>query len=216
MNHLRTFVLFIIQSISSFTMMIAIWLLSFLALEQTFLLSSVYALISGGLTFLTVGGVSNRRFVKKNGLTHKEYKYIEKNLKEAKEKILRLQRALVNVRSIQHAKRNIEMIRTVRKIYSNTKKEPKRFYKAEGFFYERLDSLVELAEKYSFLSSQPAKSKEMIVSLHETDSTLNSLNESVKKDLYIMLNDDVDTLHFELDVAKNSINRMKKTNRGIY
>lgn len=216
MNHLRTFVLFIIQSISSFTMMIAIWLLSFLALEQTFLLSSVYALISGGLTFLTVGGVSNRRFVKKNGLTHKEYKYIEKNLKEAKEKILRLQRALVNVRSIKHAKRNIEMIRTVRKIYSNTKKEPKRFYKAEGFFYERLDSLVELAEKYSFLSSQPAKSKEMIVSLHETDSTLNSLNESVKKDLYIMLNDDVDTLHFELDVAKNSINRMKKTNRGIY
>lgn len=216
MNHLRTFVLFMIQSISSFTMMIAIWLLSFLALEQTFLLSSVYALISGGLTFLTVGGVSNRRFVKKNGLTHKEYKYIEKNLKEAKEKILRLQRALVNVRSIQHAKRNIEMIRTVRKIYSNTKKEPKRFYKAEGFFYERLDSLVELAEKYSFLSSQPAKSKEMIVSLHETDSTLNSLNESVKKDLYIMLNDDVDTLHFELDVAKNSINRMKKTNRGIY
>lgn len=197
-------------------MMIAIWLLSFLALEQTFLLSSVYALISGGLTFLTVGGVSNRRFVKKNGLTHKEYKYIEKNLKEAKEKISRLQRALVNVRSIQHAKRNIEMIRTVRKIYSNTKKEPKRFYKAEGFFYERLDSLVELAEKYSFLSSQPAKSKEMIVSLHETDSTLNSLNESVKKDLYIMLNDDVDTLHFELDVAKNSINRMKKTNRGIY
>ncbi len=216
MNHLRTFVLFMIQSISSFTMMIAIWLLSFLALEQTFLLSSVYALISGGLTFLTVGGVSNRRFVKKNGLTHKEYKYIEKNLKEAKEKILRLQRALVNVRSIQHAKRNIEMIRTVRKIYSNTKKEPKRFYKAEGFFYERLDSLVELAEKYSFLSSQPAKSKEMTVSLHETDSTLNSLNESVKKDLYIMLNDDVDTLHFELDVAKNSINRMKKTNRGIY
>lgn len=216
MNHLRTFVLFMIQSISSFTMMIAIWLLSFLALEQTFLLSSVYALISGGLTFLTVGRVSNRRFVKKNGLTHKEYKYIEKNLKEAKEKISRLQRALVNVRSIQHAKRNIEMIRTVRKIYSNTKKEPKRFYKAEGFFYERLDSLVELAEKYSFLSSQPAKSKEMIVSLHETDSTLNSLNESVKKDLYIMLNDDVDTLHFELDVAKNSINRMKKTNRGIY
>lgn len=216
MNHLRTFVLFMIQSISSFTMMIAIWLLSFLALEQTFLLSSVYALISGGLTFLTVGRVSNRRFVKKNGLTHKEYKYIEKNLKEAKEKILRLQRALVNVRSIQHAKRNIEMIRTVRKIYSNTKKEPKRFYKAEGFFYERLDSVVELAEKYSFLSSQPAKSKEMIVSLHETDSTLNSLNESVKKDLYIMLNDDVDTLHFELDVAKNSINRMKKTNRGIY
>lgn len=213
---MRTFVLFMIQSISSFTMMIAIWLLSFLALEQTFLLSSVYALISGGLTFLTVGRVSNRRFVKKNGLTHKEYKYIEKNLKEAKEKILRLQRALVNVRSIQHAKRNIEMIRTVRKIYSNTKKEPKRFYKAEGFFYERLDSLVELAEKYSFLSSQPAKSKEMIVSLHETDSTLNSLNESVKKDLYIMLNDDVDTLHFELDVAKNSINRMKKTNRGIY
>lgn len=216
MNDLRALVLFIIQSISSFAMMIGIWFLSFLALGQTFLLSSVYAVISGGVTFFTTRGISNSRFIKKNGLTRKEYKYIESNLKEAKEKISRLQRALMNVRSIQHAKRNIEMIRTVRKIYSNTKKEPRRFYKAEGFFYERLDSLVELAEKYSFLSSQPAKSREMTTSLLETESTLTSLNESVKKDLYIMLNDDVDTLHYELDVAKNSINRMKKNNRRIY
>lgn len=186
------------------------WLISFIALEQTFWLSTLYALIGGVIAFLTVKEIGKVQYLKQQGLTRREYKYIRKHLKEAKGKIARLQRSLMSVRSIDQVKRNLELIRTVRKIYSNTKREPKRFFKAEGFFYDRLDSLVEITEKYAFLSSQPVKSIEMKDSLVQTERTLYGLNESVKKDLYIMLDDDVDTLHFELDVARNSINRMKK------
>lgn len=186
------------------------WLVSYLALGQTFWLSSLFALTGGAIAFFTVKEIGTAQFVRRNGLTRREYKYIKKHLKEAKDKIGRLQRSLMSVRSIQQAKQNIELIRTVRKIYLNTKKEPKRFFKAEGFYYQRLDSLVEITEKYAFLSSQPVKSVEIKDSLVDTERTLTGLSESVKKDLYIMLDDDVDTLHFELDVAKNSMKRMKK------
>nr|WP_156289578.1 5-bromo-4-chloroindolyl phosphate hydrolysis family protein [Oceanobacillus salinisoli] len=213
---MKAFFQFIVQSILAFLAMVVTWLISFLAMEQTFFLSSLFALFGGGVVFIAVKEISHTRFVRRNGLTRREYKYIGKNLKEAKDKISRLQRALMSVRRIDQAKQNLEIIRTVKKIYMNTKKEPKRFYKAEGFYYDHLDSLVELTEKYAFLSSQPTKSKEIQDSLRDTRITLIGLKESVKKDLYIMLDDDVDTLHFEIDVAKNSINRMKKNDRRMF
>lgn len=216
MNQLRGFILFLIQSIASLFTMTGSWLVSYLALDLTFWISSSVALIGGGIAFFAVKEIGYSQFLRKNGLTRREYKYIKKHLKEAKDKIGRLQRSLLSVRSIQQAKQNLELIRTVRKIYLNTKKEPKRFFKAEGFFYDRLDSLVEITEKYAFLSSQPAKPLEIKQSLVETEQTLTGLSESVKKDLYIMLDDDVDTLHFELDVAKNSIKRMKKHKGGFH
>ncbi|RKQ35825.1 5-bromo-4-chloroindolyl phosphate hydrolysis family protein [Oceanobacillus halophilus] len=212
---MKAFFQFVLQSISAFSAMVITWLITFIGFELTFLLSNLIALAGGAIVFLTVKGIADYRFVRQNGLTRREYRYIEKNLKEAKEKISRLQRSLMSVRSIDQAKHNLELIRTVRKIYSNTKKEPKRFYKAEGFYYDRLDSLVELTEKFAYLSSQPAKSKEISDSLRDTRTTIQSLGESVKKDLYIMLDDDVDTLNFELDVAKNSMERMKKKDRRI-
>ncbi|WP_067726090.1 5-bromo-4-chloroindolyl phosphate hydrolysis family protein [Oceanobacillus damuensis] len=204
-----------IQSMTGFVGTVATWLISFFAFEQTFLLSSLFAVAGGAVVYLTSKQMLDYRFVKINGLTRREYKFIENNLKDAKRKISRLQKALFRVRSLQHAKQNLEIARTAQKIYSNAKKEPKRFYQAEGFFYNHLDSLVELAEKYAYLSSQPAKTREMEQSLRNTRQTVSMLGETIKKDLHIMLDDDIDTLHFELDVAKQSINRTNKNNRRL-
>jgi len=192
------------------------WLFAFLTFDQTFIMASVYALIGGGATYISVKELQRLQVLRKNGLSRKEYKYIKSNLKEAKEKINRLGRAFFSVRSISHAKQNIEILKTVRKIYSNTKKEPKRFYQAERFYYKNLDSLVEIAEKYAFLSSQPAKSKEMNASLADTRKTIATIGDSVNKDLHVMLDDDMDTLHFELDVAKQSLKKIDKKDRRVF
>ena len=117
---------------------------------------------------------------------------------------------MLRVRTVSEAKENFELVQTVWKIYTNTKRDPKRFFQAENFYYKNIDSLTELAEKYAFLSSQPAKTKEIIHSLKETEHTIRILGDAVKKDLHIMLNDDMDTLHFELDVAKQSYKKMEK------
>lgn len=73
--------------------------------------------------------------------------------------MIRLRKALFQAKSIQMFKQNAEMLRIVRRIYLLTKKEPKRFYQAERFFYQTLDSIVELTEKYAFLSSHPKKQR---------------------------------------------------------
>jgi 5-bromo-4-chloroindolyl phosphate hydrolysis protein len=99
------------------------------------------------------------------------------------------------------------LVRIVNKIYGITKREPKRFYQAEQFYYTNLDSIVELTEKYAFLNSQPVKTPELTQSLKETRLTMNRLTDSLERDLYTVIEDDIDDLQFELDVAKKSISK---------
>ena len=81
------------------------------------------------------------------------------------------------------------------------------FIRAEQFYYTNLDSIVELTEKYAFLNSQPVKTPELTQSLQETRLTMNQLTDSLERDLYTVIEDDIDDLQFELDVAKKSINK---------
>ncbi|MBM7693623.1 5-bromo-4-chloroindolyl phosphate hydrolysis protein [Peribacillus deserti] len=180
-------------------------LISFFAFEQTFLLSIAISLILGVSAFFLSAAVFKIRYLRKHGLTRKEYQYIEKNLDEAKRKIFRLNKALVMIRHIPSIRQRIDLIRITRKIYSLTKKEPKRFYLANEFYFSHLDSAVELTERYNFLSAQPIKNAEIEHSLLETRRTIDELSHSIEKDLYQILSEDVNQLQFELDVAKHTI-----------
>jgi 5-bromo-4-chloroindolyl phosphate hydrolysis protein len=189
-------------------------MISFFAFEQVFLVSSGIALAGGAGTYYGMKYISTHRYAKDNGLTRQEYKFIDNNLKEAREKIRRLQRALFNVSQLGNARENRELLATVKSIYANTKREPRRFFQAEGFYYKHLDSLVEIAEKYAYLSKQPVKSREMNETMRDSRHAIIVLGQTVKKDLRVMLNDDVDTLHFELDVAKKTIQKPRKRTGG--
>ncbi|MFC0190142.1 5-bromo-4-chloroindolyl phosphate hydrolysis family protein [Fictibacillus aquaticus] len=188
---------------------VTVWLVSFFAFDQTFLLSSAIATGGGAAVYTGASVYMKHQFLKKHHLTRSEYLYIQKNLREAKPKIFRLQKALFSIKDIWSLKRRIELVRIARKIHNLTKREPKRFYKAERFYFTHLDSAVELAEKYVFLSSSPKKSREMSQSLVETSRTLEELTETIEKDLYHVLSDDMSDLKFELDVAKHSIKSNK-------
>ena len=74
-----------------------------------------------------------------------------------------------------------------------------------------MDSAVELAEKYVFLSRQPKKTPELDQSLHEALWTLEELNKTVEKDLYTVIADDIEKLDFEIDVAKHSLKKHEQS-----
>lgn len=206
---MNQFLVFVLRMLLSIPTTFVVWLLSFFAFDQTFLLSGAISFGAGILTYLISGLVLKKRFLKKHQLTRKEYQYIKKNLDEAKGKINRLHKSLLSIRHIPSLKQRVEFTRTTRKIYSLTKKEPKRFYKAEQFYFSHLDSAVELAEKYVFLSAQPKKTYELDQSLYETRKTLEQLSSLVEEDLYQVISDDIDHLNFEIDVAKHSIKTIK-------
>ncbi|MBK4205278.1 5-bromo-4-chloroindolyl phosphate hydrolysis family protein [Bacillus spizizenii] len=204
---MQRFLHFLIWILTGSATFVFIGILCFFGLNQSLFLSFVYGLASGA--FVYTAGIWNvrRLFLKKHALTGREYAYIKKNLEEARQKIIRLRKALFQAKSIQMFKQNAEMLRLVRRIYILTKKEPKRFYQAERFFYQTLDSVVELTEKYAFLSSHPKKSKELSMSLSEARITLAELTKRLEEDLTQVMGDEIDELQFELDAAKHSLKK---------
>lgn len=159
--------------------------------------------------FFLLRGIEKHRFLKKNGLSRQEFKYIHENLKEAERKISRLQKTLIKVRSIDSWKVLFDINRKTKRIYHIVKNEPKRFYQGERFFFYHLDSCVELAEKYTKLSSQPIKDVEVRRSLEETKGMLHELHDNLEEDLISVLQHEIDHLQFEMDVAKKQIDIRK-------
>ena len=205
---MRQFFEFILRSAAGVSTTILVWLISFFSFDQTVLVSILIGFLGGTGVYLLLGWILNRQYLKENGITRREYKYIRNNLKEAKEKINRLQKAVLRMRNFSDMKQNYEVIKLVNKIYSTTKKEPKRFFKEEKFYFSNLDSIVEITEKYAFPHSQPAKTPELKISLKETRLTIDKLTDSLENDLYRVLEDDIDDLQFELDVAKKTMERL--------
>jgi|APAga8741243855_1050100.scaffolds.fasta_scaffold22666_2 5-bromo-4-chloroindolyl phosphate hydrolysis protein len=200
---------FLIRSFVAVPITVLTWLISYVPLDQAFWPSTGIALTTGILIHFILGIVLNTRFLKKHQISRKEYRYIRKNLMEAKQKINRLNKNLFTIRDISSVKQRIDLLRITKKIQKMTTKEPKRFYQAEQFYFSHLDSIVELTEKYSFLSSQPKKNMEMGQSLIETRHTLNELTRVLEEDLYKVISDDIDHLNFEIDVAKHTLNKKK-------
>lgn len=196
---------FLLRVLIASTMSVLLWLTSFFAFNQMFLLSSLYACAGWAVIYLGGKWYETHVILKQHQLTRREYAYIKQNLQEAKLKIARLRKSLFAVKNIQTIKENLEILRIVRKIYMLTKQEPKRFYQVERFYYQSLDSIVELTEKYAFLASQTKRSAKLEVSLSETRMTIDQLAKQLEEDLYDLIKPDIDDLEFELDVAKHSL-----------
>ncbi|ALC83241.1 MULTISPECIES: 5-bromo-4-chloroindolyl phosphate hydrolysis family protein [Bacillus] len=204
---MRSFLHVLTGAASASTIAVITGLISYFAFGQTFLISSLYAVGGWFVVFSGTLWIGHYLYLRKNQLSMREYIYIKKNLHEAKLKIARLRKALFAVKNLHTIKQNFEIFRIVKRIYVITKKEPKRFYQAEKFYFENLESIVELTEKYALLATQPKKNAEIQMSLSDTRWTIAQLAESLEKDLYDLLEKDIDHLQFELDVAKHSLSK---------
>lgn len=199
---MKNLFLFFIRSFFATSTMVIIWLISFFGFNSTFFQSSINGILSGLFVYWSLKWNEKRLLLKKNGLSRKEYAYIQKNLKEAKDKLLRLQKAFIKARSISTWKILFEINRLAKRIYQTVQLEPKRFYQAEAFFFYHLDSCVELSEKYTHLASQPIKDLHVRQSLEETKDILRELCKSLENDLLDVLSKDMDHLQFELEFAR--------------
>lgn len=203
----------IIRLLITIPSMVIIWFLVYFSTNHLFFATSVSSLIAGLFIYQCTKWVRTGQFIKQQKISRKEYRFILKNLKEAKYKIRRLQKTFFSIRDIRTFKLYYDINKIVRKIYSLIQKEPRRFYLAESFFYVHLNSMVELSEKFSLLNAQPVKNKEIIQNIDETRHTLKELTHEIEKDLYSMLKRDIDDLHFELEYAKHSIDQNRPLTR---
>ncbi|WP_044893266.1 5-bromo-4-chloroindolyl phosphate hydrolysis family protein [Bacillus alveayuensis] len=204
---MRSIFSFLIRSIFSFLTMVISWFIIFFAFNASFFLSVMLSLMIGFFVFLISQLLAKQKLLKTNGLSRREYAYIHRNLKEAKQKQIRLQRTLFKARTIDSWKILFDINRLSRRIYQIVKNEPKRFYQGEKYFYYHLDSCVELSEKYVQLASQPIKDADIRHSLEVTKKTLRELNNHLEKDLIDVLSNDLNDLKWELDFAKKQTDK---------
>ncbi|WP_167578531.1 5-bromo-4-chloroindolyl phosphate hydrolysis family protein [Jeotgalibacillus proteolyticus] len=172
--------------------------------------------IAGGvIPYYVIKWFQHRSILKSYGLSSQEYEYIQQNLTESQKKISRLQGKIFQVRSLSAMRQLNDLVKLSRRIFTIVKKDPKRFYTAERFFFYHLDSGVELTEKYTMLAAQPIKNKEVLTSLEDTRKTLFELNSSIEEELMNVLSNDIDNLKIELDYAKQSMDREQHSRKGI-
>lgn len=212
---MKNFLQFVARFFASVTTGIITFFVSALPLDQSFGSSVLYGIVASVAVYYILKWIMKSYNIKSTGLTRREYYYIQRNLKEAKRKIRRLQKAFLKSSNVLTAKQHIEILRVVHKIHDMTKKEPIRFFKAEEFYFSHLDSLVEIAEKYAFLNAQPVKTPELTDSLNETRKTIAQLSDTIQDDLLKVIEHDVDTLKFELDVAKRMIEKKNGNDRRL-
>lgn len=192
-----------IASLSGFS----IWAVSWIGMDISYLLSSVYALAGAAVVFTGLKVVGRHKMLKNIGMSGREYKFVKENLIEGKEKIKRLQKSMFSFKDLLASKQNYEVLRKVKRIDSLVRNEPKRFYQAESFYFYHLNSLVELTEKHAFLNKQPHRTVDLVISLNETRDAIKLLEKKIDDDLGILLEGDIQTLHMELDMAKQTLNK---------
>lgn len=178
------------------------------------LLTGIIVIVAAVVLFFFSSRAGDKAREITTGLKKKEYKYIRTNLEEGRTKILRLQKIMNQNKNLYSFQERNKTLQLTKRIYGIVKENPKRFYETEDFFFSHLDSLVELTEKYAFLERQPVKEKKIYQTLSDTRTLLNDLSRVIEKDLFQLLKRDVNSLDFELEVAKNSISRQKQKMEG--
>lgn len=148
-----------------------------------------------------------RKVANRNQLQRNEYREIQKALKQAKQKLVILQRNRFKAKSVKLFKSVNQIYRYSKNIYEVVEKEPKRFYFANEFFYSYLDSAAEIVERYMFLSSQTVRDAGYLEALNRTEKMLHEMEECLQKELKHVVSEDMENLDLELDVFKQSLER---------
>lgn len=173
-------------------------------LAATGLMIAIY--LGGNFTIKQIQLSGN---VKELGMSRSEYKHIKTQLNEAKTKINKLNGLYGQVRSVQAFKQVYEINNLAKRILTIVRKNPKKFYHVERFFYSHLDSAVELTSKYAILVNQPLKDQEIRVALQHTRETLNDVNRQLEQDLRGALATDIEQLQLELDYVDVTMKKNK-------
>lgn len=148
--------------------------------------------------------VQLQQFCKQADITRLEYKHIEKQLAQAEHYIAQLGKFFFRVRSIHQFKQMTDIHRLAKSIVKIVKNEPKKFYHVESFFYAHLETATQLTDKYTMLSKQPLKDKEIQLAITDTRATLTDLHETLEQDLKLALSNDIEHLKMEIEFAKLS------------
>lgn len=162
-------------------------------------------------SYFPTQSISMNRQLKEYGLTKSEYRYINTQLKEAREKLSRLRKSYSSIRTLKDVKLIYDINRLIRTVLKTVEDDPKKFFSIQQFFHSNLDSAVNTIEQYLYLYKMPGKTKEEKIRLHETRLSLLELKRTIEANLSVMNQSTYQSLGVERDIIR--INKKRSTGK---
>ncbi|WP_078380365.1 5-bromo-4-chloroindolyl phosphate hydrolysis family protein [Sutcliffiella halmapala] len=143
-------------------------------------------------------------------IERKEKKYALTQIKEAKEKVKKINSTRFKVRSIFVYQNITKLYKISNKVIKIVEKEPIRYRSAQTFFQQHLDSSAIITEKYVQLLSQPVRTHEVSTALRDTERALKQLERNMEKELLVVLSGDMNNLNTEIKLLNQHLTIDKK------
>ena len=171
----------------------------------------VYFVLNKGILFY-----QQMKRSKQLQLSRSEFLHIEKQLDIANKSADSLTQKYVQVRSVKSFRVIYDMSKLSKRIIALVRKDPKKFYLIEEFFYAHLPSAVELSDKYAILTKEKVTGTDIHLALNDARVTLKELHDTMEGDLKQALATDIESLKIELDFAKIANENHKLQNDQTY
>lgn len=194
----------------AFPVAIITWIVSLFALDIFYLFDVLISAAIFGLVYFPTQRLTSRKYLKEIGLSRRDYHFVNHQLNDTHDKLRRILKAFINIRSIRDLKQVNEIYRISRAIYYAVKQQPAKFFTVESFFYSHIDNALNLIEAYTRLSKTPKKSKEEKQKLQQTRITLDEVKRTLIADLKRINKEDYAKLDFEMRVNQLERERENK------
>ena len=196
-------------TIIAFPIAVIAWISSVFALELNFIFDFLISAVAFIAFYFPTQRLTSRKYLNEIGLTRIDYHFVNSQLNNAQDKIRRILKTFVNVRSIKDFRQVNEIYRISRAIYYAVKQQPRMFFKVESFFYSHIDNALNLIESYTRLAKSPKKSEEEKQKLAQTRITLDEVKRTLVADLKRINEEDYSQLDIEMELNKIEQKRQK-------
>ncbi|MCG3401152.1 5-bromo-4-chloroindolyl phosphate hydrolysis family protein [Staphylococcus massiliensis] len=194
---------------------IAAWLSSVFGLDIFFLFDGLIGFLGFFVGYLPTQRLVSRSFLKENGLSRKEYRYIRRQLEQSQHKSKRIFKSFINVRSVKDFRTVNDIYRLTRTINQIVAKRPYKFYKVESYFYSHIENATNLIDNYMRLSRISNKSKDEKQTLEQTRITLHEIKRTLVADLKRLNEDDYSQLEVEIELNNLEQKRNRTKTKDI-
>ena len=129
----------------------------------------------------------------------------EKTVRQGIEKLRNVRNLTLKITSNDVAKQIQDICKTGAEIFEYIRKNPDDLKKAKQFINYYLDTTEKIVNRYVQLSAAKEKSSEVDASLKKVEATLASIDETYKKQLHNLLENDVLDLNTEIKVLETTM-----------
>lgn len=129
----------------------------------------------------------------------------EKTVRQGIEKLRNIRNLTLKIVSNDVAKEIQDICKTGADIFDYIRKNPDDFKKAKQFINYYLDTTEKIVNRYVQLSAAKDKSSEIEASLKKVEETLASIDQTYKKQLHNLMENDVLDLNTEIKVLETTM-----------